>query len=1046
MINISKRPVFCLLMLLCRQVAYTDANDSLLNVLNKTNNPVEKASILNELATKCRYSDTEASFNYSKKALEYARAGEAEVEMAKACNRIGTCFRKTQNPDSAIHYFTLALSIYEKIDDKGNIGNTFNNMGNAYADKEMLSTAKKYLHKAVQFQKEAKAYDGVANSLSNLGSVYLAEDNYDSALVFYKNTLRYDSILADTININMAITLNDIGGVYFYKGDYARAVSYYLDALHVFEEFSYDVGCSRMLNNIGNIYFEQKNYDKALEYYQNSAGIKRKLDDKAGLANTFCSMGIIHFEKNNESEAYRLFQLSKEYFKELGDNRGLSKNYRYTGKIEFNKGNLAKSKSLFNKALELSMGLDEKSGVAECYAYLGKISMKKGEHNKSLNLLKKALTISTDIGNIELQGGIHKDLADNFLMTNNYKQAVPHLKHYIALIDSIFKIENRRIFFDLQARYETEKKLQEIAFLNKDNELKNTEIKKQRLWLLSSIMFVILLGLISFSVILMYRNKKKTNSMLNRQNLEISRQKDEIQLQKEQLEKQANMLASLDELKSKFFANISHELRTPLTLIISPLSDFVTSAKTIKNKEVFQMILRNARRLQSMIDELLQLARMEKGAVDFKTEWVDINRSAKMITSSFHDIARDNGVSFCQDFSEKNHLTPIDQNGMEKVFSNLISNAIKFTPKGKKVSVKTYFDSSFFHFIVSDQGMGIDKNEQEKIFERFYRGSNATNSLGTGIGLSLVRDMVTLHQGTVTVSSTPSGGAEFHVQIPLNTLIHDNDNAPEKDYTFTKLTNKEATAEDHYKLLVVEDYKELRTYLTTTLSDNYKVLQATNGLEGLRILENTPVDIIVSDVMMPGMDGYTFAREIRENRETCHIPIILLTAKASEISLIKGLEAEADAYITKPFSMGHLRATLVNQLKIRNRLRDKFNTSVEVNPSEITTTSMDEKFIQKAIKTIKENIEDPDFSVDLFCNKLAMGRTSVHRKLTALTGLSTSEFIMSIRLKRAAQLLRGKTAQVSEIAYTVGFKDVSYFTKCFKKKFKITPSEFVTNS
>jgi signal transduction histidine kinase/CheY-like chemotaxis protein len=626
----------------------------------------------------------------------------------------------------------------------------------------------------------------------------------------------------------------------------------------------------------------------------------------------------------------------------------------------------------------------------------------------------------------------------------NHVKAVTLADELFVLRDSVYNEEKNKQLSSLEARYQNEKKQHEIENLSKENELHKKEVRQKNAIITLTFIALILIAATALSLIIMYQNKQRTNNLLALQNAEIQKQKEEIQTQNELLVKQAKILAELDEMKSRFFANISHELRTPLTLIISPLSQILESNKY--ERATFEVMQRNAQKLQTMIDELLQLARMEKGAIDLQFEEANINELVNGVVNSFEGVATEKKLIIETEGLTTECKFYFDTTSMEKVISNLLSNAIKFTPQGKRIKVSTSADNSNFFLSVSDEGIGIPEGETEKIFNRFFRASNSQMVTGTGIGLSLVSDIVSLHGGTVEAGTSVMGGANITVKIPLKRNFEAEPNFEEfedHEYSEEPIEIAETSTNSTKKtLLVVEDNHDLRNFIASSLNETYNVLEAENGKIGLLVASNEHVDIIISDVMMPEMDGYTLTKTIRSNSDLCHIPIVLLTAKSSEQSVIKGLESEADAYLTKPFSLTHLKAVLVSQLKIRQKLHTKFQMEISVSPSEVTTTSMDEQFIAKAAGIVEENMVNELFSVDDFCNALLMSRTSVHRKIRALTGLSTTDFIRTIRLKRAAQLIKGNVASISEISFMVGFSNLSYFSKCFKKKFGVSPTEF----
>ncbi|MEJ2196192.1 MAG: response regulator [Ignavibacteriaceae bacterium] len=569
-------------------------------------------------------------------------------------------------------------------------------------------------------------------------------------------------------------------------------------------------------------------------------------------------------------------------------------------------------------------------------------------------------------------------------------------------------------------------------------------------WWAYTIYITIILGLIYFL----------RRYELNRKNLKHGLELERFETEKYQ---------EIDRMKSRFFANISHEFRTPLTLIKGPIQQMISGEFTGNIKKQYQIILRNTNRLMQLINQLLDLSKLDSGEMVLRTSPEDIVSLINGLTQSFESLAKQKNIELQFQSSDKEVTAYIDRDKFEKIVINLLSNAFKFTPEGGFVSVKisSTFDKTsnieFAKIKISNSGEGISSDKLDKIFDRFYQAddSSVRNYEGTGIGLSLTKELVELHHGKIKAESEPGKVTTLTVYLPLGKkhlhpeeiLETPTEITPEID---TKLvestlthesetgTTTRPTVKDSSTLLIVEDNADMRNYMRESLESSYKIIEAENGEEGIQqSLEHSP-DMIISDVMMPKMDGFQFCTEIKKDERTSHIPVILLTAKASGESKIEGLETGADDYLTKPFDTRELLVRIKNLIEQRKRLQKKFQKEFTVSPGEITVTSIDERLVQKAIAVVEKNISDPNFDTVMMAKETGISRTLLNTKLKALTGLPTGEFIRTLRLKRAAQLLQKGYGNVTQVAYDVGFQNLSYFAKAFRKQFGQSPSHYST--
>lgn len=563
--------------------------------------------------------------------------------------------------------------------------------------------------------------------------------------------------------------------------------------------------------------------------------------------------------------------------------------------------------------------------------------------------------------------------------------------------------------------------------------------------------------------------KQKLERIVIERTKEINNKNRQLEDQTLQLKDQSEKLKEMDKIKSRFFANISHEFRTPLTLIMSPLEQMLSDAGDKKQKEKFEVMLRGSRQLLTLINQLLDLSRFDSGKMKLQAACRDIVSFIKAIIESFQVLAQQNRLNL--EFHPASGEIPLyyDAQRMEEVMYNLLINAFKFTPAGGVIKVSVIKEQEVVKISVADTGTGIPKEQLPNIFDRFYQSEvpGGKGPRGTGIGLALTREIIQMHHGKIDVHSQEGKGSEFDIVLPLGSshLKPDEIAAPSEitpanlklkeveaffpdeetpDLEEGQETKQSKTESDTEKdvILVVEDNPDVRKYIREPLEPHFTVVEAGDGKEGIAKAREIIPDLIVSDIMMPEADGYELCRELKKDIATSHIPIILLTAKASEESIIQGLETGADDYVTKPFNSRILFSRIKNLIELRRQMQLKIQRQKMLLPSEITVSSMDEKFLKELQGIVEKNMSDEEFDVDKLCGKLYMGRSTLFRKVKALTGETPNQFIMSYRLERGAQLLRENFGNVTEVAFAVGFSSSTYFATCFKEKFGQAPSTY----
>lgn len=546
---------------------------------------------------------------------------------------------------------------------------------------------------------------------------------------------------------------------------------------------------------------------------------------------------------------------------------------------------------------------------------------------------------------------------------------------------------------------------------------------------------------------------------------ETVRQKDIATDALTTIEKQAAALLEMDKMKSHFFTNVSHEFRTPLTLIIGPLEGHIAKLKGIPNgdTEDMEMALRNSKRLLRLVNQLLDVAKLESGHVQLNTQATDLRTVVESATDAFLSLAERNGTHLLVKLPDIAVMANIDTDLIEKALMNLVSNAFKFTAKNGVIKIQVVWNDGKITISVQDNGEGIHKDDQAHIFDRFHQVNESASDMqvGTGIGLSLARELVVLHGGSIELNSEQGLGSEFLIILPtaLEQLEEIAQSSSEHYRTLEPLEAISAirikeTAQPNIQnidikensdqpiLLIVEDNADIRTYVRKQFAIDYRIIEAENGQVGFQLAQEALPDLIISDVMMPVMDGYELCRRIKQHPDLDFIPVILLTAKAETSQKIEGLEIGADDYVVKPFNIDELGARVNNLIASRKKLKERLVVPETTPDAPDPLGWGNSPFANDARSLIAEHIGNENFSVPQLAELLQIGRTTLYSRVLELTGKTPTEAIKLSRIYQASALLKDGTGSISEVAYTTGFKSVSHFSKTFKEKHGITPSEY----
>lgn len=683
--------------------------------------------------------------------------------------------------------------------------------------------------------------------------------------------------------------------------------------------------------------------------------------------------------------------------------------------------------------------------IAKAYGNLCQVSGVKGNKADVVRYFEKAIvTLNSDPDKRDYHALLaslynNRMIADSLM--GDFKNAYFHRKRYYEELIVSNEQEIKAITSEASVRFDVEKnKLQA--------ELANEQAQNSRFWVLAVSLVLVLVLLAAYFIY--YRQKTRREELMQRLSFE---------------KKEAERLVALDEIKTRFFTNISHEFRTPLTLLVGPLREL---GKKYPSESMVPVMQRNLSRLQNLINQLLDLSKLEVGKLEPIIQYTDIAHFLRYQFASFESLAQSKQIIFERTQSHQKCLAYFDEDKLEKIVTNLLSNAFKFTNENGRVKVNVQYTTpeegghekgALLTLTVADNGIGIDAERLPRIFDRFYQvdDSQRRHYEGTGIGLALVKELVMALKGTINVVSKPEKGTTFVVTLPCDAahwreFISPNAATPEKadlSLTFasanpidTSLPDKNGEAP---LLLIVEDNPDLRNYIRSIFSNTYRIEEAQDGKIGLKIATELVPDVVICDVMMPRLDGFGFCKALKTDIRTNHIPVVMLTAKATLNDRLEGLGMGADDYLSKPFHTEELQLRIQNLLQKQQLLQQKYATLTPTPQStneEVQVAPMDELFLQKITTVLTKNYPESSFDVDQFANEMDLTSVQLRRKLKALTNQTVTEYVRNYRLQIAADMLRAKAGTVSEIAYKVGFESLPYFSKVFSERYGILPSEY----
>lgn len=889
---------------------------------------------------------------------------------------------------------------------------------------------------------------GLSSALRILGKVYRDQSRFEEAIDCHQRSLKVSEMQGDTIE--HVRNLNNLGTDYRRLGILDMASDCHYQALSLSMSFSDKTSDEALknytvsLNGLGNVYLDLNNYELADSIFHVALATEKRLGSQLGQAINYANIGSVLEKAGQLDSAYHYYEQSLHCNEAAGSQLGISLCHIYFGNILQKKQQPERAIQEYAKAYEqLEQEGDTWHWLESCLS-LSRIYAKQGKAAQAHQYLKLAEQKATEIKSTEHLAEIHTQLYQLARREGNVNGALDHYLIADRYGDSLFNLRTMNHIQNLRLKIERQRNDEAVKLAENNLELERQSRNVAYLALAAMFMAFLLVLLLMMNHI---RNRARRQQMAR----------------------------ELQDARENFFTNVTHEFRTPLTVILGLTQQLKqgirkeqeqtsTNASTAKPvqamgkgnmQNALDAIERQGNHLLQLINQLLDISKVKSSVGD--SEWTHGNVVAfiRMLVENYHQYAMSRQIELS--YNPDQNLVEMDfvPDYIEKIISNLLSNSLKYTkPYGHITIVTRKLNDNQLQLMVKDDGIGISPDVLPHVFKPFYQGSDDIGNIGTGIGLSLVKSVTEAMKGTISVSSTPDVGTTFTITIPLK----HSDTQPKlfsiDDYTTTnshisdddtRPLDEEETAETATRVLIVEDNSDVAYYIGQLLTtEHYNVYYAQDGQEGMSRARDLMPDIIITDLMMPGMDGLAFCRQLRASELLSHIPIIIITAKASDVDRISGFEAGVDAYLVKPFNAAELHVRIKKLLEQRRQLREKFSQVLDEDKAIAEELKpADQQFIAKAKEVVLSLMKSRQVDAETLANHMFVSRAQLNRKLQAISGLTTTAFITQVRIRQAKRLLANNPDMpISEVSMKCGYDDVAYFSRTFKQTTGVTPSQF----
>lgn len=949
-----------------------------------------------------RYTNPEHSLKLAEDALTLYENNLNSKMRARFLNILAWSHLRLGNFKHSETYIESVINLAENSHNIEALADAYNTKGGFYWYKLDNTNAYRYYEKSLALYREIGDSRKIATLLSNLGTIQQYKEDYTSAMTLFIKSQKY-AILADDKE-QLAATLDNIGVLYQSTGQQTKALDVYNQSLKIKLNLGNNTEIANTYLNIATVHGSTNNYELALEHLRNAAGFIKSI--KAPMLEMY-----IHL---NFGEVY----LKLEQFEYAIEHLSISK--------------------------KIAEQRDDPHILRMIFSTLTHTYIKKNKPHIALEYAEKTLdtAIKFDLENLD---SAYYDIYSVQKSLGDYTNALTNFENYNQLKNRRLEQDKLESMNRLREEYESEIKSEKII------SLKNTNSLQLRIFIA-----VILFAIIIFMFLHRFRSMKLKTTFLESKVAERTKE----------IEDQNKVISNLLIKKNELFSNVSHEFRTPLTLIMSPLKDLLKSQKNPHLKTVLKMSIYNSEKLLRMVDQMLDLAKLDTHK-EKEIRSIDISQSIKFALIYMSPLFKENNLTI-DTLIEDELWVKITQENADKIFGNLISNAIKYTPKSGNIRItasKTSINSNNHMILasISDSGIGVPSNEKDRIFERFVRleSNSKLSTPGAGVGLALVKELIELCDGKIYLDEEYTTGAKFILEFPAAEATSSQSFQGNSDFWHTEsevarnylpneleVNSRNINVHSEYpKLLIVEDNPDMSTYISTCLDGHFESLYAHDGDEGVKIaLEEIP-DIIITDLMMPNKSGFEMSEILRNDKLTCHIPIVMLTAKEDETSRIHAWELDIDEYIEKPFNRDELIIRCHNLLNIRKliseRIRNNDSRSLRTKNNQTQNPQIsqaDNIFMKELNQCMNKNFEGR-LDASILSAELKINSKQLQRKIKALYNQTIPELIRNYRLTKGADLLRsGK--DVTTIALSVGFSSQNYFSKCFSARYGMSPSSY----
>ncbi|SKB84178.1 Signal transduction histidine kinase [Sphingobacterium nematocida] len=1005
--------------------------DSLRILLRSSADKHNKVLLLNEIARRyVHIRSYDSATTITTRAKVMAERDGNMFGLLKSYENFVHMYREKGEMEKAVEHLKIMLQLARKINVPLSEAEAYDQLGHIYTTKEDQKAALLNHEMALDIRRRKADPYGVANSADNIAHLYYHQDDYlraldywDEAYYAYKKTDNY---------WGMARTSANLGLIHYEFSNFSKAISLFYEARELYKRIQNKDGMIWTSNLIGHVYTEINNIDKAKDIYTNSLNAYIREGNQSGVAQSYTNLGNVARKKRD-------FEVAKQYCEQAikiyaaVDSSGLSffTPYKQLAEIDYELGDKKAALAKFLSMVDKPMVTQNISNRITVTNWIGRIYGDLTQYNLASKWIESAILLNARTADKSAYLISYKALAKIDSALGNFRDAYLNTQKYYMYRDSIEKQNAEKIVL----KYEYENQIAKTIETSR-----NRQLQRNVAWALA--VSALLFALVSWRYL-------------------SARSKHKIALEK--VKKKAAI--NNQEMKSRFLANISHEFRTPLTLINGHIELLMADEKSTADKSRYAEISKNGAHLLELVDQLLELSKMDDGYYSLHYERGEVVQLIRMEVTSFESEADRCGVKLKSLFSKPageyaGQQFVYSRQAVTAIMYNLLSNALKHTPRTGEIEVGLDFECQLLHIWVANTGSGIADEYLSKIFDRFYQLPGEASFKGFGIGLSLVKELANYHGGRVEVESQTDGKTIFHVWLAEgSTSVEEKKEVMPAFSELSRISttqepamqrnlNDVASTMDQPVVLLVDDHEEIRTFIKESLGDSYHFLEAADGEVALRMANAVLPDIIISDIRMPRMDGLDFCKAVKESAATSHIPVLLLTAIKDQSKKEDGLYLGADDYIFKPFSVAELRLRVHNRLAFKERLRIYYTSllikdsdkDVLLEDEEKSISKQDKDFIEKLVAAIHENQESKQVNVEFLANVACLSSSQITRKLKALINKTPAEFIRTIKMNYAKGLLESGT-RVADVAWAIGYDDPANFAKVFKKQFGYSPSQ-----